>query len=406
VKKKKVEIAGLEFGMYVAELDRPWTETPFMFQGFVLRSEEELTMLRKHCQYVYVDDDRQEAPDDPARVASAPKGAAPPLPGTRRVAHVERRAVDLELPHAQEAYQASQVVLNDVVDVLKEGGEFDAVEVKGAVNRMTESIIRNPDALVLLSAMKERGGYFLTRAMNRSIYMIMFARFLGMEQADIERAGMVGLLQDIAMVQLPEAVVSKKGPLSPEEIKLVRSHVQTGKEILAATHGLPPDIATLAAMHHERHDGSGYPHALRGPDLGTIAACAGLVDTYGAMTSARPYADAMAPSNALGMLHKWRGRAFHPELVEEFIRCIGVFPVGSVVELNSGEVGIVISQNQAKRLQPRVMVVRDAAGHELRPQKLIDLARAPKFGAQETYRIRRTLEYGRSGVGLKDVLMV
>jgi HD-GYP domain-containing protein (c-di-GMP phosphodiesterase class II) len=402
MKKKRIEVGELEFGMYVAELDRPWTETPFLFQGFVLHSEEELETLKKYCRYVIVDDDRREASEQPTQ-APAQRTA---LPGTNRVTHVERVAVEEELSGAEEAYKSSQLVLNEVVDVLKEGGEIEANEVKTAVTRMTESIIRNPDALVLLSALKERGGYFLTRAMNRSIYMIMFARFLGMEQTDIERAGLVGLLHDIAMVQLPEAVVGKKGPLSPEEVKLVRTHVETGAEILAATHGLPPDIAAVSAMHHERHDGSGYPRGLRGPDLGTIAACAGLVDTYGAMTSVRPYADAMAPSNALGLMHKWRGRAFHPQLVEEFIRCIGVFPVGSVVELNSGEVGIVISQNQAKRLQPRVMVVRDPAGRELRPQKLLDLSRNPKFSADDPYRIRRTLEYGRSGVGLKDVLMV
>jgi len=402
VKKKQVDVGALEFGMYVAELDRPWTETPFLFQGFVLRSEEEIQTLRKYCKFVHVDDDRSE------RVASStpPPASRSGLAGTGRVTHVERVAVQQELASADIAYRSSQQVLNDVSEAIKAGGDIDAGAVKTAVNQMTESIIRNPDALVLLSALKERGGYFLTRAMNRSIYMIMFSRFLGMEKADIERAGLVGLLQDIAMVQLPEAVVGRKGPLTPEEVKLVRTHVATGAEILAATHGLPPDIAKLAAMHHERHDGSGYPHGLRGSDMGAVGATAGLVDTYGAMTSERPYAGAMNPSSALGMLHKWRGRAFHPELVEEFIRCIGIFPVGSVVELNSGEVGIVISQNLEKRLQPRVMVVRDASGRELRPQKLLDLSRNLKLGQDDTYKIRKTLEYGRSGVGIKDVLMV
>jgi len=402
VKKKKVDVGALELGMYVTELDRPWTETPFLFQGFVLRSEEEIATLRKHCKFVHVDDDRSETVASSTPVPASRTG----LPGTGRVVHVERVTVQQELAGADIAYKASQQVLNDVSEAIKSGGEIDAGAVKTAVNQMTNSIIRNPDALVLLSALKERGGYFLTRAMNRSIYMIMFARFLGMEQADIERAGLVGLLQDIAMVQLPEAVVGRKGPLTPEEVKLVRKHVSTGAEILAATHGLPPDISKLAAMHHERHDGSGYPHGLRGSDMGAVGATAGLVDTYGAMTSERPYAGAMTPSSALGMLHKWRGRAFHPELVEEFIRCIGIFPVGSVVELNSGEVGIVISQNLEKRLQPRVMVVRDASGRELRPQKLLDLSRNLKLGEDDTYKIRKTLEYGRSGVGIKDVLMV
>jgi HD-GYP domain-containing protein (c-di-GMP phosphodiesterase class II) len=211
-------------------------------------------------------------------------------------------------------------------------------------------------------------------------------------------------LQDIGMLEVPDDIVNKTGPLSLDEQKLVRAHVQRGKEILAKTPGMPSEIAELVLQHHERHDGSGYPLGAVG-GLGTIGACSGIVDTFSAMTSKRPYAEAMAPSNALGMLHKWRGKAFHPLLVEEFIRCIGVFPVGSVVELNSGEVGIVISQNLAKRLQPRVMVVRDDKGNPLRPQKLIDLSRSPKISEEEIYRIRRTLEYGRSGVGLNDVML-
>jgi hypothetical protein len=105
------------------------------------------------------------------------------------------------------------------------------------------------------------------------------------------------------------------------------------------------------------------------------------------------------------MMHKWRGQIFHPTLIEEFIRCIGVFPVGSVVALNSGEVGVVITQNAVKRLQPRIMVVRDTKGNPLRPQKLLDLARSPKVSADETYRILRTLEYGQAGVGMKDLFV-
>jgi HD-GYP domain-containing protein (c-di-GMP phosphodiesterase class II) len=176
------------------------------------------------------------------------------------------------------------------------------------------------------------------------------------------------------------------------------------KEILAKTPGMPSEVAELVLLHHERHDGSGYPNGVSA-EMQTIGACAGIIDTFSAMTSKRPYAEAIAPSNALGMLHKWRGKSFHSLLIEEFIRCIGVFPVGSVVELNSGEVGIVISQNVAKRLQPRVMVVRDEKGDPIRPQKLLDLSRSPKISAEEIYRIRRTLEYGRSGVGLKDIML-
>jgi hypothetical protein len=168
---------------------------------------------------------------------------------------------------------------------------------------------------------------------------------------------------------------------------------------------LSTEIADIAALHHERRDGSGYPLGKKGDSLGVLGAITGIVDVFDALTAQRPYAAPMSPSNALNFLTKMRDRMFHPVLVEQFVRCIGFFPVGSVVELNSGETGIVISQNPLKRLQPRVMVVRDAQGQPLRPQKLLDLSRLPTAAGGEPYRVRRTLEYGKAGVSAKDILM-
>ncbi|MGH8672983.1 MAG: HD-GYP domain-containing protein, partial [Burkholderiales bacterium] len=374
--KHKVEIKDLQFGMYVFELDRPWTETPFTFQGFTLRTEQQLDVLKKYCAFVVVDQERSDAMLKPQRIpVAAGQRPAGPLPGTRRIAHVERVPVEQELEPAQQTRLESEAKIANVFDTVKAGGALDAGTVKAAVTRMTESIMRNPDALMLFSALKQRGGYFLDRAMNCSIYMITFTRFLGMAQADIERAGMVGMSQDVGMLQLPEAVLQKPGSLAPDEITLVRTHIALGAEKIQAS-GLSSEVAELAAQHHEREDGSGYPNGLRGPATKVIGACAGIVDTFGAMTTKRPYADAISPSNVLGIMHKWKDKTFNSWLVEEFIRCIGVFPVGSVVELNSGEVGLVISQNTVRRLQPRVLVVRDANGNPVHPHKLLDLSKS------------------------------
>jgi len=407
--RKKVAVKDLHFGMYVFELDRPWTETPFMFQGFTLRTEQQLDVLRKYCEFVHVDQERSDtvlkpqlgaAPAAPAR----PAGPSGPLPGTRRIAHVERVEVEQELAPARAARVQAEEKISDVFNTVKAGGALDAGTVKTAVTRMSESIMRNPDALMLFSALKQRGGYFLDRAMNCSIYLITFTRFLGMEQADIERAGMVGMSQDVGMLGLPDAVLQKPGPLTPEEITLVRTHVNLGAEKIQQS-GMAADVAEVAAQHHEREDGSGYLHALKGSEMKVIGACAGIVDTFGAMTTKRPYADAISPSNVLGIMHKWKDKIFNGWLIEEFIRCIGVFPVGSVVELNTGEVGVVISQNTVRRLQPRVLVVRDANGNPVHPHKLLDLSKSPKASADEPYRIRRTLEYGRSGVSAQDLFL-
>jgi HD-GYP domain-containing protein (c-di-GMP phosphodiesterase class II) len=397
--KKKIPVSDLKFGMYVYELDRPWTETPFVFQGFVLDRDEQIETLRKHCQEVYVDMERSELSDAPRA-----GGEAPALTGIARVQYVDKVSVDEEIPVARHTYVASETAVTSAFEAIKGGEQLAAEEVHGAAKNMTESIVRNPDAMVLFTALTERGGYFLNRALQVSVYMISFARFLGMEQVDIERAGMVGLLQDVGMLQVPDEVVQKSGPLSGEERTFVNAHLERAVKKLSEMHGLPATITDLVALHHERYDGSGYPRGLKGGAIDTIGAIAGIVDVFSALTSKRAYAEPIAPSNALGLLHKWRGQQFHPTLVEQFIRCIGIYPVGSVVEMNTGEVGIVISQNPAKRLQPRVMVVRDAKGQNLRPQKLLDLSRSPKAGTDQVYQIRRTLEYGRAGVSHKDLV--
>ena len=402
--KKKLPVTELQFGVYVYELDRPWSETPFVFQGFVLKTEQQLDGLKKYCKHVFVETEgerKEKAPE--LRAGSGP--ISPDLHGTGKVIHVERASVESEIARATDSRSAAITAVNGAFDAIRADRELDSGELKLAVGNMTETMLRNPDAMVLLSALQERGGYQLGRALNVSIYMIAFARFLGMDAETVERAGMVGLLQDVGMLKVPQEIREKDSRLSGPELELVRSHVALTTAQLRGTPGLSPEIAEIAALHHERRDGSGYPHGNKGDALGVLGAVAGIVDVFDALTTKRPYAEPMSPSNALNLLHAQRDKAFHPGLIEQFVRCIGFFPVGSVVELNSGEIGVVISQNQLKRLLPRVMVVRDAQGQLLRPQKLLDLAKLPKTGGGEPYRVRRTLEYGKAGVTAKEIMM-
>jgi len=368
----------LRFGMYIAELDRPWTDTPFMFQGFVLSTQQQLDALKKYCATVMVDVER-----------SAPLEAPEP-----RILYPERAPVEQEIGPAKTAYSNSRVLMRDVVSAVRIGRTLDAGRLKSAINSMTESVLRNPDALLLFSQLRAKGEYTESHALDVSIYMITFGRFLQLEPGQIEFLGYLGLLQDVGKVRLPKDLLEKRGRLTMEEFERAKLHVNYSVEILRATPGLPGDLARIAALHHERHDGSGYPKGLRGSEIGMIGSIAAIVDTFDALTVKRPYADPVSPSAAISMLYKWRGVFFDAHLVEQFIRCIGIFPVGSLVELNTGEVGVVIAQNLTKRLLPRVMVIRDAQGHPMVPHKLLDLAREPKASKDETYRILGTLEYG------------
>jgi HD-GYP domain-containing protein (c-di-GMP phosphodiesterase class II) len=321
------------------------------------------------------------------------------------VVYVDKASVEQEIAPARTAYAGGSSLMREVFATVKAGRALDAERVKAAVTTMAESVLRNPDALLLYSQLREKDDYTVAHSLDVCLYMIAFGRFLQLEPGQIEFLGYLGLLQDIGKVRLPGELLEKPGRLSVAEFERAKLHVSYSVEILRATPGLPRDLPRLAALHHERHDGSGYPRNLRAPEIGMIGSIAAIADTFDALTLRRPYAEPVAPSAALNMLYKWRGVFFDAQLVEQFIRCIGIFPVGSLVELNSGEVGVVIAQNQVKRLQPRVMVIRDAAGNPLRPHKLLDLSREPKVSADEAYRIRRTLEYGRIPVKAEELFM-
>jgi HD-GYP domain-containing protein (c-di-GMP phosphodiesterase class II) len=394
--RKTVPVAELQLGMYVAELDRPWTDTPFTFQGFVLERADQMEILQKHCRVVFVDPDRSEQlaklPDN----TLLPMRSAVDLSRTRVAKHPEQAPVEQEFAVAIRHHAAGiQALREAVMAPLQLGATIDAKRVTEAVNGVTESVMRNPDALLLFTQLKEKGDYTQAHALDSSVYMTVFGRFLEMSREDIALLGHLGLLQDVGKVRLPNALLEKRERLSEEEVELARKHVDYSVEILRETPQLPAGLAELAGLHHERHDGSGYPKKLKGAEIGLVGSIAAIVDTFSALTARRPYAEPLAPSTALSILYKHRGSMLDGYLVEQFIRCIGIFPIGSIVEMSSGETGIVIAQNLSKRLQPRIMVVRDGAGNPIRPQKLVDLSRSPRMPNGEPYKIRRTLEYGR-----------
>ena len=401
--KKRVPVAQLQFGMYIAELDRPWTDTPFLFQGFVLKTHEELEILGKYCSAVFVDSDYRDAPSRLADTIPPRTRARVDLTPSGTQNWDEISEVEEEYPRAAASYGAAQSVVRDSLLALRSGNPLQADKLSEAVTILTESVLRNPDAMLLFSKLREKGEYLESHALDCAIYMMAFGRFLDMSRDNILLLGYLGLLQDVGKLKLPRPLLEYPGRFSRIEYHVAQRHVQYSADILRSTAGLPRRLADLATLHHERHDGSGYPRRLKGSEIGLLGSIAGIVDTFDAVTARRPYAPPVSPSEALRILYRGRGTLFDTYLVEQFIRCIGVFPLGSLVELNGGEVGVVMAQNRGKRLQPRVMVVQDAAGDPIRPEKLVDLSRGITASDGQPYRIKRTLEFNRIPIGAMEV---
>jgi HD-GYP domain-containing protein (c-di-GMP phosphodiesterase class II) len=391
-------VDALRFGMFISKLDRPWTETPFMFQGFVLKSEKQLDALKKFCKIVYVDPEKEEVPD-------VTKVTAEDIAKVRgSTVYKEVASVEVELPRAQKAFTSTTVVVQELSRAVTIGNSIDSSRSQQAATAITESVVRNPDAMALLMKLQEKDGATLSRAVEISVMMTIFGRFLQLPHERLQLLGMLGLLQDVGKLKLPTQLATY-GPINAAEIELFKTHVDHSVEVLRNTPGIPQDLPGLASLHHERFDGSGYPRGLRGSGIELMGLIAGIVDSYDMLTAPPPFGENMSPANALNIIYKGRGKQFHPALVEQFIQCIGVFPVGSVVELNSGEVAIVIAQNMVRRMQPRIMVVKDAKGNPLIPYRMLDLMKEYKFKADEPYRIQRALEFDAVKIDPRELFL-
>jgi len=396
--KKQIAVTELELGMYVTELDCPWLGTPFPFQGFPITSAHQVDALKLHCKTVFIDLERGTSNGQ----RNGNGLTADTLLGS--VVYAEAAPVEKELAVAREVYSAFEAGIEAVFDKLRVTGELDIEPLKVPVRSMVRSIERNPDAMMLLSRIKQKSGAEFSRAVDTLIHMTAFGRFLQFPGERLLLLGLAGLLLNVGKVRLPDAILQKKEPLTAEEYAIAKGHVMHSVEMIRAAPGLSQALGDIVVQHHERLDGSGYPQGLRGRQISIDGAIAGLVDCYSALTSVRPYAEQVSPSAALSMLHKVRGTLFDELLVEKFIQCIGIYPVGSTVELNTGEIAIVIAQNLARRLQPRVMVILDAGLQPIRPQVILDLVKEPKAAPDEPYRIKRTLPRDRLPVDLEQFL--
>jgi HD-GYP domain-containing protein (c-di-GMP phosphodiesterase class II) len=389
--KRAVPVADLQFGMYVAELDRPWVETPFAFQGFMLQTERQLQALRKFCRHVFVDVAVSDVRAIIARPASPQTSSAPAFEIQGKAGYTAQSELAQEIEAAGELYSQTVKALQAFVEALERGGTaLDGSDLHRLVNALADTVIRNPDALLLVSKLREMDDPAHAKALQVCVYMMVFGRFLQREPEDIRLLGLLGLLQDVGNARLPVRLLLKHShELTREEAEVLKKHVALSAHILGITTGLPPRLANLVLLHHERQDGNGYPRGLRGYQIGLHGSIAAICDAYETLLAPAPYGDAKTPSEAIKPLLDERGTAFHGPLLEQFVRCMGAFPVGSAVELSSGDYGVVVAEHITQRLKPKVLIIIDRAHRIVRQRKVVDLANEPDL------RIRRSLEQGQ-----------
>lgn len=399
--KEKIYIEDLKPGMFVCELDRPWLDTPFMLQGLLIQSEEQIETLGKYCEYVYVDPLKSSRAVYPVRIpprptvpAGAPVARAS-LPGKPTV-YENKTSVEEELGEAKPVRNLVSELVGSLREDIRKGKVLDRKKLSDAMAAMVDSIIRNPNALLLLTKLKEKDVLSYGYSIDVAICLLAFGRHLGFSRDNLQLLGLGGLLLDVGKARLSEELLTKRTQLSAEEHKVMKSHVQHGMDILATAQEIPPEVLDMVATHHEREDGSGFPRGLKGDEIGIYGKMAAIVDYYEDLTIDRSYAPAMPPHAALRLLHQWRDRFFEGFLVDEFIHCIGLYPVGSLVELNTGEVAVVMAGDPRNRLKPKVLLILDPKKKLYPKSIMVDLN--AMAAVSEPREIRRGLEDGMYGI--------
>jgi HD-GYP domain-containing protein (c-di-GMP phosphodiesterase class II) len=522
----KVLASDVREGMFVEDLDRPWLDTPFLLQGFLVQDEQDLAMLRAYCRHVFVDPSRSTIPVPGAEVmrqASVPRArlvsrcepalrvvtvAAPghstsgayavasdgspslqktrtgadrqvislaargsasrpgrvddgvvdsaqpsarasvgtgfrlnplsrlreligdlstgwggddhedPLPpalrrepppaekpdpslaprGVELVIYAEPAPIRDELPRAQKSIARARDVLDRLARDMRSSARVDIDGVDEVVNEMVDSMVASPDALMWIARMRQQHSDVYSHGVQVGVYLLALGRHLGFPKAQLGHLGTMGLLLDLGKTAVPRGLLEKPGRLTEQEFTLVKRHVELGLEVLASSaRSLHADVIEGIAQHHERLNGGGYPRGLEGEYIGIYGRMAGIADCFAALTSPRPYAETLPVSEAMMRLYDWSGEQFALSLVEKLVQTIGVFPVGSLVELSSGEVAVVIRHNKVRRLQPTVLVIADFEKRPLRHFQTLDLLTAGD-GPGTGIRVRRGLPTGAYGL--------
>ena len=394
LKQIKLEVNELSLGMYVSGLDRPWSQTPFPLQGFYLRELDQINQLKALCSYVYIDVEKGRGPIATnlktisptiknkivAKEKERPTCMEPIAPlKINRGMYREVEPLQKEVKKARQLHQKVYGAVSEVVQQLEQN-QLDGAslgETKKVASEMVDSVLRNPDAFTWLSRVQEKDEYTYSHAVRSSVWAILFGRHIGLPKRELDVLAMGVLLKDVGKVMLESSVLEKE-TRNTEEEKAYREFVELGCEILRKTPNVEPRVISVVKTHCERINGNGFPQGLAGDKIPLLGKIAGIVTYYDHVTNPRGSRNPIAPSRAVGKLYELRNIEFQEELVVEFIRAIGLYPTGTLVELSTGEVAVVVEQNFERRLKPKVIVVLDSFKNPLDEYLLLDLSEDDK----------------------------
>lgn len=382
----QVDVKDLKVGMFVSKLDRPWLETNFLFQGFELKNQADIEEVQRQCEFVFIDVSKQ------SRVPQYVARGTPYSPDylEKAVPPAKRTSFNQEIKRAEVVYRKTSTLVGSFMEQVQFGRPINTVIAKKAVAACVDSILNAPDALMLMTQLKKRDEYTAQHSMNVCVFSIALGRQINAPVEELNNIGLCGMLHDMGKLLVPSDLLNKPGRLTAEELPVMQSHTTKGWGLLMNTSGIFPGAVDVAHMHHERIDGSGYPRKLKAEQITPYARIVAIADTYDAVSSDRIYKPGKSHLESIKILTEAAGTHLDSALTMKFIECLGIYPAGSLVELNSGEVALVLEVNPKAKLKPRVMIVQEKIGKPCL-EHVVDLAMVSQNVDGRQYSIRKVL---------------
>ncbi len=376
---KKIQTSELRVGMFVHDLDCKWMDHPFVKNRFAIDAPQVIQKIASAgIRAVYIDTDKGRGLESAPSVAEVEEALQGELEATADLGADGEPTVSVaeEIGRARALFKEATSVIRNLMEDARLGKQVEVAHLDPLAERMVQSAMRNHHALTGVSRIKTKDEYTFMHCVSVAGLMITFAREQRLSDEEIHHVAMGGLLHDIGKTLVPSKVLNKPGKLTDDEFRVMKDHVTHSRELLQETPGLPQSALDVALLHHERVDGTGYPLGLTGDAISLIGRMSAIVDVYDALTSVRVYKDAWQPTYALKKMLEWSPAHFDRDLVEHFIRCLGIYPVGTLVELESGLVGIVTEQGE-DMLRPQLRIVYHAKRRHYEKVRDVDLARSP-----------------------------
>lgn len=365
---KKIPTTQAELGMFLQSMEGSWLSHPFWKTRFLLHDQSDLDSLKRSgVPFIWIDVEKGKdavaalATVAPAAAQAEPVPAPPPPPPPQSLA--PSRSVQTqkpcrfedELAQAAELMQKSKKQVVRMFSEARLGGTIKSEDCLPLVEDIAGSVWRNPSALISLARLKTRDDYTYMHSVAVCAMMVALGKQMGLSEAEQRAAGLAGLLHDVGKMLMPLEILNKPGALTDPEFAIMRSHPARGHEALKASGAFDEAVLDVCLHHHEKIDGSGYPHRLKSDQISLLSRMGAVCDVYDAVTSNRPYKSSWDPAASIARMAQWQGH-FDPKVFQAFVVSIGIYPVGTLVKLQSGKLAVVIDQTPGKLTAPTVRV--------------------------------------------------